>query len=317
MKIKDIEIKNNIFLAPMAGVTDFAFRSIARKFGAGLSYTEMVSAKGLYYNPQNKVYSSLLKTLDNEKPCCVQIFGNDEEIMAKVCQMPQIQKFDIIDINMGCPATKIVKNCEGSALLKDIDKAVSVARACVNATSKPITCKIRIGFENGANVAVELAKRLEEVGVAAITVHGRTKEQGYSGEVDYATIKAVKEAVNVPVIGNGNITDEASLNRMLETGVDAVMIGRAAMGDPWIFARVDAVLNGKEEPPLPDLQEKKRVMLEHCRLQAQTYAPRQAVLCMRKHLAWYLKGVPGAGKLRQRAFELEEMAQIEEFIHQL
>ena len=305
MKIKDIEIKNNIFLAPMAGVTDFAFRSIAREFGAGLSYTEMVSAKGLYYNPQNKVYSSLLKTLDNEKPCCVQIFGNDEEIMAKVCQMPEIQKFDIIDINMGCPATKIVKNCEGSALLKNIDKAVSVARACVNATSKPITCKIRIGFENGANVAVELAKRLEEVGVAAITVHGRTKEQGYSGEVDYATIKAVKEAVNIPVIGNGNITDEASLNRMLETGVDAVMIGRAAMGAPWVFDNFGKDIDNKT---------KLNAILKHVKLLQTHFDEKHLTAYLRKHFLWYLKDVPNANIYR---FSLARLKSLEEAIEQM
>lgn len=308
MKIKNIEIKNNIFLAPMAGVTDFAFRSLAREFGAGLSYTEMVSAKGLYYNPQNKVYASLLKTLDNEKPSCVQIFGNDEEIMAKVCQMPEIQKFDIIDINMGCPATKIVKNCEGSALLKNIDKAVSVAKACIEATDKPITCKIRIGFEKDSNVAVELAQKLESVGVSAIAVHGRTKEQGYSGEIDYETIRAVKNAVKIPVIGNGNITDEASLNKMLETGVDAVMIGRASMGAPWIFRNF-----GKGV----DNTTKLNAILKHLNLLQTHFDEQYLTAYFRKHLLWYVKEIPGANVYRQRLATIKTLDEAKELIKQI
>ena len=308
MKIKNIELDNNIFLAPMAGVTDFAFRSLARKFGAGLSYTEMVSAKGYYYNPENKVYSSLLKTLDNEKPCAVQIFGNDPEIMAKVCQMPEIQKFDIIDINMGCPATKIVKNCEGSALLKDIKKAVEVAKACVNATEKPITCKIRVGYEKYSNVAVELAKKLEQVGVAGITIHGRTKEQGYSGEIDYKTIKAVKQAVNIPVIGNGNITDENSLKKMLDTGVDAVMIGRASMGSPWIFDNFGKNIDKKT---------KLETILKHLELLQTHFDEKYLTAYFRKHLLWYIKDIPSANIFRHQLATIKTLEEAITLVKQI
>lgn len=308
MKIKDIEIKNNIFLAPMAGVTDFTFRSLCREFGAGLSCTEMVSAKGLFFNPKNKVYKTMLKTLKNEKPSVVQIFGNDEVIMAKVCQMPEIQKFDIIDINMGCPATKIIKNCEGSALLQDIDKAVSVARACVSATSKPITVKMRIGFSKNTLIAVELAKKLEAVGVSAITVHGRTKEQGYAGEIDYETIKAVKTAVKIPVIGNGNITDKKSLEKMLATGVDAVMIGRGAMGSPWIFSNFGEDISNKQ---------KLETIIKHIKLLKNEFDEKFLIAYLRKHLLWYVKDINGANKYRLQLATISTLNEAKKLLKQI
>ena len=201
--------------------------------GASLTVTEMVSAKALMYESA-KTYD-LLQTFEGEKPVAVQIFGREPEIMALACKNPALDKFDIIDINMGCPAPKIVKNGEGSALMKEFDLAKDIIKACVNATKKPVTVKFRLGFEEDNIVAVEFAKMCEESGASAITVHGRTREQFYSGKVNYEAIKAIKQAVKIPVIGNGDITDKESLKRMLATGVDAVMIGRGAIGNPWIF----------------------------------------------------------------------------------
>lgn len=288
MKIKDITFSSNIFLAPMAGVTDFAFRSLARDFGAGLSYTEMVSAKGLVLSKNKDIYQKMLYTLDNETPCAVQIFGSDPEFMAKACTLPEIQKFDIIDINMGCPAPKVIKNGDGSCLLLDIEKAVAVAKACVNATQKPVTCKLRAGYFKNTFVAVELAKKLEEVGVSAITIHGRTKEDMYSGTVNYEIIKAVKNAVKIPVIGNGDIVDQDTHRKMLETGVDAVMIGRGALGAPWIFKE----LQGENLSN----QEKFEAIKKHISLLQNIYDEKYLTAYLRKHFLWYVKGKSGISK---------------------
>ena len=285
MKIKDINFSSNIFLAPMAGVTDFAFRSLARKFGAGLSYTEMVSAKGLVMSKNRDIYKKMLYTLENETPCAVQLFGSDPATMAKACILPEIQKFDIIDINMGCPAPKVVKNGDGSCLLLDLEKAVAVAKACVNATTKPVTVKIRAGYFKDKFVAVELAKKLESVGVRAITIHGRTKEDMYSGTVNYDIIKSVKNAVKIPVIGNGDIVDKESFQKMLETGVDAVMIGRGALGAPWIFQEI----LGKN---LTD-QEKFEAIKQHITLLQSVYPEKFLTAYLRKHFLWYVKGKTG------------------------
>lgn len=298
MKIKNIETQNNIFLAPMAGVTDFAFRSIARVFGAGLSYTEMVSAKGLIMSRRKDVYKKMLTTMPNEKPCAVQLFGNNPEIMAKACTLPEIQKFDIIDLNFGCPAPKIVKNCEGSALLKDINKIVEIASACVRATEKPITAKIRTGFFSDNIVCVELAKKLEQVGVSAITIHGRTKEQMFSGVVDYDLIKQVKNAVKIPVIGNGDVCDEESLNKMLETGVDGVMIGRASIGAPWIFDNFGKNITNKQ---------KYETIVKHLELLQTVYDEKYLTSYFRKHLLWYVKEIKNANKYRLEIVKIKSL----------
>lgn len=283
----------------MAGITDFAFRSLARNFGAGFSYSEMISARGLVLSKNQEIYKKMLYTLKSERPCAVQIFGNDPKIMAKACQHLFIKKFDVIDINMGCPAPKIVKNCEGSALLKNLDNAVAVAKACVEATDKPITCKLRIGFEDNELVAVELAKRLEKVGVSAITIHGRTKNQMYSGTVNYEEIKKVKQAVKIPVIGNGDIRDNDSLKKMLETGVDAVMIGRASMGKPWIFAENFGtdITN----------QEKYNTIIQHYNLLKKIYDEHYLTTYFRKHLLLYVKDIPNSSRFRL------QLAQIKNF----
>lgn len=304
MKIKNIEIKSNLFLAPMAGVTDFAFRSIAKDFGAGLTFTEMVSAKGLVLSKNQKIYEEMLKTLPNETPTAVQIFGNDPEIMAKACQHPLVQKFDIIDINMGCPAPKVVKNGDGSALLLNPDLAVEIAKACIQATDKPITVKMRVGFGNDDCVAPALAKRLEEVGVSAITIHGRTRQMMYSGKASLDIIKAVKNAVKtIPVIGNGDVVDAESLRAMQQTGVDAVMIGRGAMGAPWIFV----LLQGKTISPTQKLDAIKK----HIALLQTVYGERYLSVYLRKHFLWYTKGHKNCAS---KKVELARMKTVEEGI---
>ena len=284
MKIGNVEIKSNLFLAPMAGVTDFAFRALAKQFGAGLTYTEMVSAKGLVLSKKRDLYKEMLHTLPSEKPSAVQIFGSEPEIMAKACTLPELQKFDIIDINMGCPAPKVVKNGDGSALLLNVDKAVDVAKACVEATNKPITVKMRSGFwQNNPRVAVNLAQKLEKVGVKAITIHGRTRQDMYSGKVDLDIIKAVKNAVKIPVIGNGDVVDKESLANMLQTGVDAIMIGRGAMGAPWIFRELQ---NSKK---LSNPEKFDAICLHVKNLQT-IYPEKYLSVYLRKHFLWYVKG---------------------------
>ena len=237
MKIGNINFENNLILAPMAGVTDVAFRSLAIDFGADAGVTEMVSAKALSYD--NEKTKDLLLTEDNEKIKIVQIFGHEPEVMAKVCASPELEKFDIIDINMGCPAPKIVNNGDGSALMKNIQLAREVISACVNATSKPITVKFRSGFDRENINAVDFAKMCEESGASAITIHGRTRDQMYGGNVDLDIIKAVKKAVKIPVIASGDVIDKESYIRTIKyTNCDAVMIGRGALGSPEIFSEI-------------------------------------------------------------------------------
>ena len=274
MKIGKINFASSIFLAPMAGVADASFRQLCYELGADLTYTEMVSVKALLHN--NKKTFKLLDVYD-KTPTAVQLFGHNKEDFVKVIQSGIIDKFDIIDINMGCPAPKIVKNGDGSALLKNIDLAREIISACVSATNKPITVKIRTGFELDNNIAVEFAKMCEQAGASAICVHGRTREQFYSGKVDYQTIKNVKKAVNIPVIGNGDIVDIESYKNMLQTGVDGVMIGRGALGNPEIFA----ILKRKAHP------DKLSIIRRHIQLIKEHNAVTPE---MKKHLLWYLNG---------------------------
>jgi len=233
MKIKNIEIKNSLFLAPMAGVTDKAFRTLCKEFGVGLTTTEMVSVKGLYYNSENTF--ELLETSSIEKPCAVQLFGHEPEIFENVIKSGVLDKFDVIDINMGCPAPKIVKNGDGSALMKDINLASEIIKACVRATTKPITVKFRKGFYKNDDKLVEFAQMCEKSGASAVTVHPRTREDFFSGEINIDDIKKVKESVSIPVIGNGEVKDLKSYLNMLKSGCDGVMIGRASVGKPEIF----------------------------------------------------------------------------------
>ena len=280
LKIKNVELKSNLILAPMAGLSDVAFRNMCLKFGAGLVCTEMVSAKALSY--KSKKTEDLLITLDDEVPKAVQIFGHEPEVMAEAVKNPLLAKFDIIDINMGCPAPKIVKNGDGSALLKNFDLAEQIISACVNATDKPITVKFRIGFDEDENIAVDFAKMCEKAGAAAITVHGRTTKQGYSGIVNYEAIKQVKQAVNIPVFANGNCETREDYENILKiTGADGIMIGRASLGSPEIF---EEILTGKKSNV-----NKFEQIKYHYETLMKFFPEKAVVLSMRTHLANYLK----------------------------
>ena len=290
MRIGNIEFKNNLILAPMAGVTDVAFRSICIDMGADAGVTEMVSAKALAYN--NEKTHDLLLTAPNEKIKIVQIFGHEPDVMAKICASEYLSKFDIIDINMGCPAPKIVNNGDGSALMKDIKLAEKIISACVKATSKPITVKFRSGFNESCINAVEFAKMCEKAGAKAITIHGRTREQMYGGKVDLDIIKEVKETVSVPVIASGDVVDLDSYNRTIEyTGCDAVMIGRGCLGSPEVFSKI---LGRDSDISRFDIVQK------HVDLLRGYYSENFIKGHIRKHLLWYLKGYVGASNIKMQ-----------------
>ena len=287
IKIGDIVVKNNVFLAPMAGVTDLPFRYICNKYG-GVLYTptEMVSTKGLVYK-DHKTHK-IMDGYTGENPRVVQIFGSDVEVLKKVVlKFNQDDDIDIIDFNMGCPAPKVVKNGDGSELLKDLDNAELVIKEIMSVAKKPVTVKTRLGYDRNHMTAVQVAKFCEKYGVSLITIHGRTKDEYYTGTADLEEIKKVKESVNIPVIGNGDITDLVSAQNMFEqTKVDGIMVGRAALGNPWIFR---SLLEGKEY--IPSLKEKYTVIIEHLDLACKRDSEEVAIPKMRKHIAWYLKGL--------------------------
>lgn len=309
LKIGNVTLDNQVILAPMAGVTDLPFRLLCREMGAGLVCMEMVSAKAIYYN--NKNTEELLTIHPDETPASLQLFGSDPEIVAEMAARIEERPFSILDFNMGCPVPKIVNNGEGSALMKNPKLAEELLGRLVRAVKKPVTVKIRKGFDEEHVNAVEIAKIAEACGVAAIAVHGRTRSQYYGGSADWDIIRQVKEAVQIPVIGNGDVKDAKTARLLLEqTGCDGVMIGRAAQGNPWIFREVTAFLEEGRVPERPDAAEKKEVILRHAALQREYKGEYTAVREMRKHLAWYTVGMPHSARFRGMIHSMETMEEL-------
>ena len=296
MKIGNVELENNIFLAPMAGITDLPFRLRWKEQGAGLVYTEMVSSKALMYGDEKT--KSLLKTVPNERPLAVQIFGSDLDAIAYASKY--VSEFDdIVDINMGCPAPKIVKNGDGSKLLLDLEKVRQIVETAVNNSKVPVTVKIRKGWDEDHIVALEAAKIIEKAGASAITVHGRTRTQFYSGEADWEIIKKVKEVVSIPVIGNGDINSGFDAKQKMEySGVDAIMIGRATLGNPWIFNEVLTYLKDGKIPTRVSNEERLKTILNHIDLEIAERGEASAIKEMRKHISAYTKSLPNSSDFR-------------------
>ncbi len=290
MKIGSLELKNNVFLAPMAGVTDMPFRVICSEMGCGLVYSEMVSAKGLMYGSKNT--EKLLSVDKRERPIAVQLFGSSPEILGKMAKSLEDAPIDIIDVNMGCPAPKIVKNGEGSALMKTPALVGEIVRSVVESQKKPVTVKFRKGFDDGSINAVEIAEIAEANGASAVAVHGRTREQYYSGKADWDIIKEVKKSVSIPVIGNGDVFSPQDAENLFDyTGCDAVMIGRGAQGNPWIFRRITKYLETGEILPPPDAGERMEVALRHLKMLVDFKGEYIGVREMRRHLSDYTKGI--------------------------
>lgn len=309
LTIGNVTLDNNIILAPMAGVSDLPFRLLCREQGAGLVCMEMVSAKAIYYNNRNT--ESLMEIHPDEVPVSLQLFGSDPVIISEMAKRIEDRPFAMLDINMGCPVPKVVNNGEGSALMKNPKLVEEILSSLVKAIKKPVTVKIRKGFDDSHVNAVEIAKIAEYCGVAAVAVHGRTREQYYSGQADWDIIARVKDAVKIPVIGNGDVdSPQAAASLLAQTGCDGVMIGRAAQGNPWIFREVTGYLETGEPVERPDNREKKETILRHAALQLQYKGEYTGVREMRKHLSWYTVGMPHSARFRQTINTMETMDEL-------
>lgn len=307
LKIGNVVLKNNLILAPMAGVTNLPFRIICEKFGPGMVCTEMASSKAMFHNDQKT--KRLLNTEGEKRPISFQIFGSDEETMGYSAKVLS-KSADIIDINMGCPAPKVVKNGDGSKLLLDLEQAKKVMEAVVRNSEVPVTVKTRKGWDKEHVVAKEVAKIAEEVGISAITIHGRTRSEFYSGKADWEIIKEIKQSVNIPVIGNGDVVDEETAYQMFEqTGVDGIMIGRGAFGNPWIFRNIKHFLETGEKLPQPTNEEKLEIMKQHIELAVQEKGD-IAVKELRKHIAWYTKNLKNSSEFRNSINVIEDKQEL-------
>lgn len=313
IRIGSVELRNNLILAPMAGITDLPFRLLCAECGAGLTSMEMISAKAILYH--NKNTEEMMKISPEEHPVSLQLFGSDPEVMGRIAGEISERPFEILDINMGCPMPKIVNNGEGSALMRDPKLAGRIVSAVVKEAGKPVTVKIRKGFDAEHVNAVEIAKVCEEAGASAIAVHGRTREQLYEGRADWDIIRQVKEAVRIPVIGNGDVTDGESAMRMLEkTGCDALMIGRASRGNPWIFREIGAYLEGGTVPKRPELSEVLPTAKRHAKMLAEEKGEYIAVREMRKHIGWYVQGLRNAASIRREVCAITEFENLMIFL---
>lgn len=310
IKIGNVEINNNVFLAPMAGITDVPYRSICKEFGAGLTYSEMISAKGMHYNDEKT--KLLMKKAENETPFAVQIFGSDADILAKVAEEIS-DSADIIDMNMGCPAPKVVKNGDGSKLMLSPDLIDEITKKVVEKANVPVTIKIRKGWDKEHVNAVQIAKIAEKNGISAITVHGRTREEFYSGKADWDIIKEVKDSVSIPVIGNGDITGIEAANEIFEkTNCDAIMIGRASLGNPWIF---EEIISGQKVNKT--CEDVKKMIEKHLEMLIKEKGEYTAIREMRKHIAWYIKGFANAAEIRKRVNEIDELEELKNMIQNI
>ncbi len=313
LKIGNVTLENNLILAPMAGVTDLPFRLLCKEQGAGLICTEMISAKAIYF--KNKNTETLMEIDERERPVSLQLFGSDPDLMAEIARQIEPRNFDILDINMGCPVPKVVNNGEGSALMKNPRLVHEIVSKVSNAIGKPLTIKIRKGFAEDCVNAVEIAKIAEDAGAAAVAVHGRTREQYYAGNADWDIIRKVKEAVSIPVIGNGDVDSPQKAEALVrETGCDGIMIGRAVQGNPWLFSQILHYQKTGELLPKPGMEEVKEMILRHAKMQLEYKGNYTGMREMRKHVAWYTTGMPHSASVRRMVNEVESYEQLEELV---